>query len=761
MDGLREDRTARAPAREGSNDENVIPVTQTKDLVKSLHMIMEPIPKHTPLIITLDPAVPEAVVGDDLKLFRSALNLVSNACNRTLEGTVHMRIYTHQDNNNRQRQQLVFECEDTAPDIDVEEYQYLFQPSSSEDGNLRLGLSSVASLITSLDGEYGFRPRVGRRRSGSIFWFSIPLYVPDSPAAKAAMASIQQAAATAATVSSPHRSPHPSPLTIPVKLPNIPSVPSIGSLRQMGPGTAGLRRTGSTGSATGSINRTGSRDSGLFKSGSGNSIYQSRRNGSGSSSVFRRHGSNSNVLNVGVINESALNAVFDPSVLECIDPAGTSFNSCLPWSNILPRGSLSCGQEAAQVASAEDDRKMPAVERSDEEDAAAPKAPVVPEDAPAQEVFAEVHEAVAVPQVAVVGNEETSEADSKPSKPQPRKRRALVIDDSLVIRKSLCRALQKLGFEVVTAVDGLEGLKEMKKTLFDLVLCDFLMPVMDGLDCVKQYREWESQNRPRFKQLIIGISAHANVNDSGQGIKAGMDDFKAKPISIKTLEELQGTDIAVARTRQLDELEGSASRANVVDADDTKPADTKPSGEETGKRGMDNGETSLSQEAKRQKTVPAENQAIRVCLMATDTPTKQSNKVLGELESRGWKVAVVHNGNDALRVLKMRNWDVVLIDDDLPQLSGIACVTKFREWEAHNRVNGQKNLFMVCEGDIPSPSDKASVIQPPSGCNGVLRKPVPWKDLQYLIQEEIDGGHDCGMNIVVRKKKVGAAASSN
>jgi hypothetical protein len=45
--------------------------------------------------------------------------------------------------------------------VEVEENQYLFQPSRTEDGILRLGLSSVASLINALDGEYGFRPRTG------------------------------------------------------------------------------------------------------------------------------------------------------------------------------------------------------------------------------------------------------------------------------------------------------------------------------------------------------------------------------------------------------------------------------------------------------------------------------------------------------------------------------------------------------------------------------------------------------------------------
>ena len=110
---------------------------------------------------------------------------------------------------------------------------------------------------------------------------------------------------------------------------------------------------------------------------------------------------------------------------------------------------------------------------------------------------------------------------------RPRERRALVIDDSSVVRKSLAMALKrKLGYSVSLAVDGLDGLNKLRETPFDLCLCDFLMPVMDGMDCVKQFREWEKENRPWDRQLIIGISAHASANDGGRGIKAGMDDFK-------------------------------------------------------------------------------------------------------------------------------------------------------------------------------------------------------------------------------------------
>jgi PleD family two-component response regulator len=78
---------------------------------------------------------------------------------------------------------------------------------------------------------------------------------------------------------------------------------------------------------------------------------------------------------------------------------------------------------------------------------------------------------------------------------------ALIIDDTKIIRKTFERVLTSIGYTVKQANNGLQGLLQMKTIMFDVVFCDFLMPLMDGLDCVKQYRAWESEQRPNFQQV--------------------------------------------------------------------------------------------------------------------------------------------------------------------------------------------------------------------------------------------------------------------
>ena len=135
-----------------------------------------------------------------------------------------------------------------------------------------------------------------------------------------------------------------------------------------------------------------------------------------------------------------------------------------------------------------------------------------------------------------------------------RVRRSLVIDDSQIIRKSIGRSLNRLGFDVDFAVNGLEGLRMLQKHLYDVVFCDDVMPVMDGLDCVQKYREWEGIHRPWFSQCIVGISAHASCSDVEKAMKAGMNEFLGKPLTMKHLQQLEKSDKLVQVKEFLDSV---------------------------------------------------------------------------------------------------------------------------------------------------------------------------------------------------------------
>ena len=277
---------------------------------------------------------------------------------------------------------------------------------------------------------------------------------------------------------------------------------------------------------------------------------------------------------------------------------------------------------------------------------------------------------------------------------QPRRRRALIIEDSIVIRKVIANALSKIGFETVTAVNGMEGLQMLQSSLYDVVLCDFLMPVMDGLDCVHQYREWEKTHRQWLRQYIIGMSAHASDQDVERGLRVGMDCYKPKPLTYQGLKDL----VEACEKNQQNLI------ANTLDKVDKKPL-------------LNNVEKISYHQVGQPK----------MCLIASKDHA--SHDLARLTEAKGWKSLIVHDGEDALQALKKRNWDAVFLDENLPLLSGRKCATEFREWERENRVNSQKNILIMASLSKVAPNAK------PVGADGILQKPIQPSKVEKVLQK--------------------------
>ena len=64
----------------------------------------------------------------------------------------------------------------------------------------------------------------------------------------------------------------------------------------------------------------------------------------------------------------------------------------------------------------------------------------------------------------------------------------LLVDDDDSVRVAICAMLENVGHEVVMAVDGVDGLSQIERRAFDLVLCDVFMPRLDGIAMLKEFR---------------------------------------------------------------------------------------------------------------------------------------------------------------------------------------------------------------------------------------------------------------------------------
>ncbi|MBM4162521.1 MAG: hybrid sensor histidine kinase/response regulator [Ignavibacteria bacterium] len=137
----------------------------------------------------------------------------------------------------------------------------------------------------------------------------------------------------------------------------------------------------------------------------------------------------------------------------------------------------------------------------------------------------------------------------------------LVIDDEQSLRDLIFTALQSEGFEVLQAKDGLSGVEVARKALPDLIMCDILMPTLDGYETLKILREDPVTATIPF----IFLTGHAEQGAMRHGMDLGADDFLTKPFSIPELLNAVRARLEKQRLyrqqteRKLDELRVSLS----------------------------------------------------------------------------------------------------------------------------------------------------------------------------------------------------------
>lgn len=101
----------------------------------------------------------------------------------------------------------------------------------------------------------------------------------------------------------------------------------------------------------------------------------------------------------------------------------------------------------------------------------------------------------------------------------------LVVDDSRVIRKVARRILEELEFEVAEAADGRLALEHCAQSMPDVVLLDWNMPVMDGLEFLKGLRASPGGDRPK----VVFCTTVSDVEHIRLALEAGADEYIMKP----------------------------------------------------------------------------------------------------------------------------------------------------------------------------------------------------------------------------------------
>lgn len=130
--------------------------------------------------------------------------------------------------------------------------------------------------------------------------------------------------------------------------------------------------------------------------------------------------------------------------------------------------------------------------------------------------------------------------------------RILIAEDERITRSSLVRQLETLGHEVVAAADGEEAWESFNQSGFDLIITDWEMPRLSGLDLIRRIR---GTSAAKFVYILM-LTGRTDKADVVNGIEAGADDFLSKPFD---KEELR---VRLLAGERIVTLERTLSRQN-------------------------------------------------------------------------------------------------------------------------------------------------------------------------------------------------------
>ena len=124
------------------------------------------------------------------------------------------------------------------------------------------------------------------------------------------------------------------------------------------------------------------------------------------------------------------------------------------------------------------------------------------------------------------------QAEARSQGPTVSGSRILLAEDNVANRQVALGILEKLGCRVDAVENGAEVLNALKAASYDLVLMDVQMPVMDGVETTRRIRESASEIP------VIAVTAHAMSGDREAFIRAGMNDYLSKPVSVQSVGDM-------------------------------------------------------------------------------------------------------------------------------------------------------------------------------------------------------------------------------
>lgn len=109
--------------------------------------------------------------------------------------------------------------------------------------------------------------------------------------------------------------------------------------------------------------------------------------------------------------------------------------------------------------------------------------------------------------------------------------RILLVEDNDMNSDMLSRRLERKGYQVISALNGLEGIQLALSEQPDLILMDMGLPLLDGWQATQQLKQ-----TPQTRSIpILSLTAHAMMGDRKRALEAGCDEYETKPVNLPRL----------------------------------------------------------------------------------------------------------------------------------------------------------------------------------------------------------------------------------
>jgi CheY-like chemotaxis protein len=281
--------------------------------------------------------------------------------------------------------------------------------------------------------------------------------------------------------------------------------------------------------------------------------------------------------------------------------------------------------------------------------------------------------------------------------------KVLVVDDNATSRDIFQEMLESFTFEVTVAASGPEGITELESAKedrpFELVVMDWKMPGMDGIEASRRIKDHEGLSKI---PAIVLVTAYGREEIMQQTEEVGLEGFLLKPVNPSMLFDtiIQAFGEAVPET------------SRVVQKHE--------------------------QEAEALEHIRGAN-----VLLVEDNEINQ--QVAGEiLEGAGLKVTLANDGQEAVNAVKENEYDAILMDVQMPVMDGYTATKRIRKWEGgmRNKIGKDsdfkseiRNVPIIAMTAHAMAGDEGKSLE--SGMNGHVTKPIDPDQLFATLQKWI------------------------